>query len=118
VNEITSHLRRHFRVTKGPWAIGGLSMGGYGSLKLGLKHPERLASVYAHSSKLQTPDTGIDLSLLEDPEDIDLLSHARRVAAAGRRPVVSFDCGVADEGIIDEKRWFHAELDRLGLQHS
>ncbi len=30
-------------------AIGGLSMGGYGAIKLGLKHPEMFASVHSHS---------------------------------------------------------------------
>ena len=31
-------------------AIGGLSMGGYGAIKLGLKHPELFASVHSHSA--------------------------------------------------------------------
>ena len=30
-------------------AIGGLSMGGYGAVKLGLKHPEMFASINSHS---------------------------------------------------------------------
>ena len=33
-------------------AIGGLSMGGYGAVKLGLKHPEMFASVNSHSGAL------------------------------------------------------------------
>src|SRR5262249_49269309 len=33
-------------------AIGGLSMGGFGAVKLGLKHPELFASVNSHSGAL------------------------------------------------------------------
>lgn len=103
INDITAHLKRHFHVTDGPWAIGGLSMGGYGSLKWGLKYPDCFASIYAHSLKLQTSDTGMDLSLLEDPDDIDLLTHARRVQESERKPVISFDCGTED-GLLEENR--------------
>src|SRR3954463_423585 len=40
-------------------AIGGLSMGGYGAVKLGLKHHDRFASVHSHSGALgaaRTPE--------------------------------------------------------------
>src|SRR3954466_15084419 len=36
-------------------AIGGLSMGGYGAVKLGLKHHEMFASVNSHSGALGFP---------------------------------------------------------------
>ena len=36
-------------------AIGGLSMGGYGAVKLGLKHHEMFASVNSHSGALGIP---------------------------------------------------------------
>ena len=38
-HDLPNHLRRFFNVTDGPWAIGGLSMGGYGAMRLGLKYP-------------------------------------------------------------------------------
>jgi putative tributyrin esterase len=117
INDITSHVKRHFHVTGGPWAIGGLSMGGYGTIKLGLKHADRFASIWAHSSKLDWRDTALDLSLLEDPADINLLVHAERVGQMDQPPVISFDCGVDDE-LIEENRWFHAELEKLGLAHT
>jgi S-formylglutathione hydrolase FrmB len=116
IEDMTNHLRRHFHVTEGPWAIGGLSMGGYGTLKLGLKHSNRFASIYAHSSKVDWRDSELDLSLLAEPEDINLLMHAERVNDLDRKPVISFDCGVDDE-LVGENRWFHAELEELGLEH-
>jgi S-formylglutathione hydrolase FrmB len=116
VTDITNHLRRHFNVTDGPWAIGGLSMGGYGALKVGLKYPDRFASIWAHSSKIDWRDTELDLSMLADSQDINLLMHAERVAGLDRKPVISFDCGVDDE-LVGENRWFHDELGQLGLEH-
>ena len=39
VKDISDHVRRHFNVTSGPWGIGGLSMGGYGAMRIGLNIP-------------------------------------------------------------------------------
>lgn len=116
ITDISNHLRKFFPVTDGPWAIGGLSMGGFGSLKLGLKHADRFASIWAHSSKVDWRDTELDTSLLAQPEDIDLLAHARRAMALERPPVLSFDCGTEDE-LIEENRWLHRELDAMGYEH-
>src|SRR3954470_2975949 len=52
VADLPAHVARTFRVRPGRAAIGGLSMGGYGAIRLGLKHPDRYASIYAHSSRL------------------------------------------------------------------
>jgi putative tributyrin esterase len=117
VNDITAHLKRNFNVTDGPWAIGGLSMGGYGAMKLGLKHAERFASIWSHSSAFDMRDRDFDYSLIPDADDIHLVPHAERVSKMERPPVISFDCGTEDE-LLNENRWFHAELDRLGLSHT
>jgi putative tributyrin esterase len=116
IKDIAAHLKRHFHVTDGPWAIGGLSMGGYGALKLGMKHPDRFASIWAHSSKVDWRDTELDTTLLAPPQDIDLLEYARKVVELDRKPVLSFDCGTEDE-LLEENRWIHAEFDTLGLEH-
>lgn len=117
VTDIRNHVRRHFNVTDGPWAIGGLSMGGYGSLKLGMKHPDLFASIWSHSAKVESTGTGLDLSLLVDPADAEIIEHARRLLGRERRPVLSFDCGTEDEGLIDENRRLHAQLEEIGLEH-
>ena len=39
VKDISDHVRRHFNVTSGPWGIGGLSMGGYGAMRIGRNIP-------------------------------------------------------------------------------
>jgi putative tributyrin esterase len=117
INDITAHLKRHFNVTDGPWAIGGLSMGGYGAMKLGLKHADRFASIWSHSSAFDMRDRNFDYSLLADPDDIHLVPHAERVSRMASKPVISFDCGTEDE-LLEENRWFRAELEDLGLEHT
>ena len=52
VDDLPAHVSRTFRVREGRAAIGGLSMGGFGAIRLGLKYADRYASIYAHSSKL------------------------------------------------------------------
>lgn len=56
------------------------------------------------------------MSLLAPPKDIDLLEYARGVVELERKPVLSFDCGTEDE-LLEENRWLHSELDKLGLEH-
>ena len=114
--DISDHVRRNLPVTDGPWAIGGLSMGGWGALWLGLKYPERFASIWAHSSKIDWRNSSLDFSMLAHPEDVDIHAYADRVARLDRKPVISFDCGVDDQ-LIEENRAFHAHLEAIGLEH-
>lgn len=116
ITDISNHVRRHLNVTEGPWAIGGLSMGGWGALWLGLKHPDRFSSIWAHSSKLDWRASQLQLSMLANPEDVDILALAERVATLDRKPVISFDCGVDDE-LIEENRAFRDHLGTIGLEH-
>lgn len=116
VTDITYHLKRHFNVTDGPWAIGGLSMGGYGSMRLGLKYPDRFASIWSHSSKFEWEGI-VEPGQFADPRDTDVRHHAQKLLASGNMPVISFDCGTDDE-LIDESRRFNQYLTELGIVHT
>jgi S-formylglutathione hydrolase FrmB len=116
MRDIPDHLRRHFNVADGPWAIGGLSMGGYGAMRLGLKYPDRFASVYAHSSAFHIHEM-IDPALAETTtEDASVFHLADAVAARESRPVISFDCGTEDR-LLDVNRKFHEHLQSLNVEH-
>lgn len=114
MRDISGHVRRHFNVTDGPWAIGGLSMGGYGGMRLGLKYPETFASIWAHSGSYRVPD--IEPPFFTEFDDADIFRHADRLADADRYPVISFDCGVDDE-LLDLNRKLHVHLDTIGVAH-
>jgi putative tributyrin esterase len=58
----------------------------------------------------------LDLALLADPDAVDLIPAARRLIDHEDGPVLSFDCGVDDE-LIEENRTFHAQLEEMGLAH-
>lgn len=101
--------------------IGGLSMGGYGAMKLGLKHPDIFGSIAAHSSVLDIPLSiqnkvwpEIDAIFGSecDPED-DCFALA---AKSGPKPKIRFDCGV-DDFLNDQNRHFHKHLTELGVPH-
>ncbi len=110
-------------------AIGGLSMGGYGAVKLGLKHHAMFASVNSHSGALailQEPldtegrkDLGPELERLfgkspkggpEDPFGIvERLDH-------GRIPALRIDCGKGDF-LLEQNRAFHRHLEAMHIAH-
>ena len=115
IDDIPAHLSRHFQIRPGPWAIGGLSMGGYGAMRLGLKYPDRFASIWSHSSAFHLPNAG-DRPFLVDPDDADVFGHATRAATASTRPAIGFDCGV-DDVLIEINRSFHCHLTELGVPH-
>jgi putative tributyrin esterase len=111
--DLVDHVRRHLQARPGPWGIGGLSMGGYGAMRLGLRHPELFASVWSHSSAFRIHDYVGDAAGA-GRRDIDLFAVATD-AATGRLPVIGFDCGVDDEGLIDDNRDFAAHLRSLAV---
>jgi putative tributyrin esterase len=109
--------------------ISGLSMGGFGSMKLALKYPDMFCSVAAHSGLY---DVGWMLN--RDDREADRLAETVRIfgedgaggpddpmalivdADAAMLPDIRFDCGV-DDFLIEENRKFHARLDTLGIPH-
>lgn len=105
--------------------IGGLSMGGYGSLKLALKHPRLFASVVSHSGALDMatwhrsgPRTGHLQQIFGKrlSADEDCFKLATKVRAARLRPRVRIDCGT-DDFLIEHNRSMHRHLDRIGYAH-
>ncbi len=106
-------------------AIGGLSMGGYGAMKLALKFAGSFASVAAHSGALAH---GHDSDLTSGPEfkrifgenptggpnDVFALAEKLKPSQA---PAIRFDCGTSD-GLVAANRRFHRHLARLGIKHT
>jgi len=106
--------------------IGGLSMGGYGAVKVGCKHHELFCSVNSHSGAVgiaHDPGTVKSLGpefqrvfgddLVDGPEDpfaiVKNVDH-------GRLPAMRIDCG-RDDFLLDQNRAFHAHLDSLHIPH-
>jgi S-formylglutathione hydrolase FrmB len=106
--------------------IGGLSMGGYGAVKIGLKHLDLFASVTSHSgavAMLQRPGDGQRLSpeftriFGREPRDgpEDPFAIVKKIDH-GRIPALRIDCGTSDF-LIDQNREFHKHLESLHIPH-
>ncbi len=103
----------------GPLFLTGLSMGGYGALRLGAKYGSLVAGVSAHSSATDFHDldplTEEDLHVcgVEDGECvvIDLLKAHRATL-----PPLRFDCGTSDF-LLPQNQALHAALEAEGIPH-
>jgi len=115
MQDIYDHVSATFQVRPGPWAIGGLSMGGFGAMRLGLRYPDRFASVWGHSSALLDRDEL--LMRLGVDQEPDIYAIAAGAAQRPNGPVISFDCGTEDF-LIEHNRRFHAHLEALGVAHT
>ena len=104
---------------KSQLCIGGLSMGGYGALMLGAKHPEKFQAMSGHSSITQLAQMSyfaeepIEVYRNESklPDVIDALNLNQ-----DKLPSIRFDCGSSDH-LIDANRLLHQQMESNGIKH-
>lgn len=102
-----------------PCFISGLSMGGFGALRLGARHPQVFQGISAHSAATSLQSLApflaeplpVGESSVEDPSALEALVRHR-----GSLPPVRFDCGV-DDFLIGHNRHLHADLELAGIAH-
>ncbi len=102
--------------------IGGLSMGGYGALRLGAKYATKFAGISAHSA---ITDIAEMQAFVEEPmndylccsprEELSALYWIERHRAV--LPPLRFDCGVADS-LLEGNRALHRALAARDIPHS
>ena len=116
--------------------VAGLSMGGYGALRLALAHPERYAAAASLSGALDVVricrDSGREGSRLSAAEvesmfgpkreaeggASDLRALANRGLHSGAvRPKLYLSCGTEDP-LLEENRALHRDLQTLGFEHT
>ena len=132
--ELPAFIERTFPAerTRRARCVGGLSMGGYGALRLALGYPDRYASANSHSGAVayggfDCSREGSPLSPTETRQifgptprgsDHDLLALASRAKSRGAPlPELLIDCGTEDH-LLADNRALHAGLERLGIPHS
>jgi S-formylglutathione hydrolase FrmB len=101
--------------------IAGMSMGGFGALRLGAKYAARFAGVSAHSAV--TTIARLRESVEEPLEQLPSFGMADGTALhwlethLGRLPPLRFDCGTGD-GLLAGNRALHAALEARGIEHA
>ena len=102
-----------------PRFLAGLSMGGFGTLRLGAKFGARFQAISAHSSVtkleeladfVEEPLPAADLSGAIPGALGTILSHRKDL------PPLRFDCGI-DDPLLDANRELHAALQEEGIEH-
>ena len=104
---------------RSPLLIAGLSMGGFGALRLAGKYPRRIAAAAALSAVTEAEQLD---GLMEEsragwsalPADCSVL--AALTGASGRLPPLRIDCG-RDDPLLEANRALHRALERAGVGH-
>ena len=131
-SELVETIDRLFptRATGAARGVGGLSMGGYGALRLALGFPYVFAAATSHSGAVlegsrnrprpSGPVSEAEFHRIfgENPTgtDHDLLTLAKRCQASPNMPTIRIDCGV-DDHLIADNRDLHARLKALHVPH-
>jgi S-formylglutathione hydrolase FrmB len=103
-----------------PLCIAGLSMGGFGALRLGAKHATRVAAISGHSS--MTHFAQMAQFVEEDPASFGTSAMEASVldaivAAGAQLPRLRFDCGL-DDDLLEFNRALHRALQARGIDHT
>jgi putative tributyrin esterase len=105
--------------TSSPLFIAGLSMGGFGALRLAGRYPRRFLAAAGHSSV--TDAAQLDALMAETragwaaaPADSSVIASLR--GAEAPLPALRLDCG-RDDPLIAANRQLHNELQAAGIAH-
>jgi putative tributyrin esterase len=125
IEELMPHVLGSYRVRDGRDSTGviGLSMGGFGAVKLALQYPALFGAAASHSGSLLKA---------RQPEHHPVFGDARTHPGHRRRndpfwlaewrqddplfPALYLDCGREDD-LLEASREFHDHLTRLGIPH-
>lgn len=121
INDVIEGILRLFPCAdrKSPVFLAGLSMGGYGALRLGAKYPSRIRGISGHSAVTAVEEFSLflqhpfPLDQIARPE-ADLLQWIHRNRS--HLPAFRFDCGTEDP-LIEGNRRFHRALQQQQIPH-
>lgn len=101
--------------------LAGLSMGGYGALRLGTKHATKVKGISAHSAVTRISDLKVFVQepmedyLAAGEQDTEILHWVRENRAM--LPPLRFDCG-REDSLLAGNRALHAALLDEGIPHT
>lgn len=121
IDDVPACVRGFFpQIETGKVFLAGLSMGGFGALRIGAKYAARVAGISAHSAVTSLADLNqhvqdpIGKDLAAGKRDADLLYWMRRNRSS--LPRIRFDCGTEDS-LLGSNRALHGALLRARIPH-
>ena len=140
LQEFLPHIESEYRIrpSRAGRAIGGISMGGYGAIRLAFAHPELFSAVSAQSAALitETPKTldaasrtgaplaGVIAAVFGNPINVLHWNEnspfvlAKRNALGLKKLAIYFNCGQDDNyGFEKGAAVLHEELQEEGVKH-
>ncbi len=100
--------------------ISGLSMGGFGALRLGIKYSDKFKAVSAHSSITEIGQMPLFVEeSLKDYEQRNKQEESVLEMALNKKehlPKLRFDCGTEDL-LINYNRFLHDQLNKAQIAH-
>ena len=134
IQELIPEVDKNFRTIpdRNHRAVAGLSMGGYGSIKFGLKYPEKFVLVGSFSGALQAASLtekmlgsgwkaltdsitgvyGAEDSPTRKANDVFKIVREMPADKASALPFIYFDCGTEDGLIITNREFSTALLEK------
>ncbi len=101
--------------------ISGLSMGGFGALKIGSKYGKQYAGISAHSSITEVGQMSLfveeALEAYKQQERANEDSFTSIIQNRENLPPLRFDCGKSDE-LIEHNRTLHQQLESAQIKHT
>jgi S-formylglutathione hydrolase FrmB len=103
-----------------PLFIAGLSMGGFGALRIGARYGYKFRAIAGHSSMTNLEQMKLfveeDVAALsqKDPVDNDVFKTFQKYRH--HLPPVRFDCGSSDQ-LIEYNRELHRQMEADGMPH-
>ncbi|SHM99269.1 S-formylglutathione hydrolase FrmB [Mucilaginibacter sp. OK098] len=103
-----------------PLFISGMSMGGFGALRIGAKYGNKFRAISGHSSITSLPQIKFFAAEslkryaqdnIKDEDVFETFLHYRK-----QLPPVRFDCGTSDL-LINYNRSLHKKMDKEGMLH-
>jgi putative tributyrin esterase len=127
IKDVIGFVDTHFntKAERSGRVIDGLSMGGYGSLKLALKFPDMFCSTVSHSGGVAAghnpfrEERASEMRLIYGDNHVggkdDLWAIAERIDRS-KLPSIRIDCGLSDF-LLEDNRSFHQHLAKLNIPH-
>ena len=128
IRDVVEFVDKTFSTIRSRWgrAIAGLSMGGYGAIMLGLRHPDLFSAISSHSGALgfahedrirgDRHEVNEYARAVSPDGEYSLWNLATRAANSPNPLAIRFDCGSNDE-LLSANHDFHEHLEKLGIPH-